>query len=79
MYNELVKHRNYTVLWIEMKNLDEMDLGHLVRIGNAHIFVLIDNAQELTKMDFDMVRSVRRFISTPQRAACLAFSPYKRT
>ena len=69
MYNELVKHRNYTVLWIEMKSLDEMDLGHLVRIGNAHTFVFIDNAQELTKTDFDMVRSVRRFISTPQRAA----------
>lgn len=70
MYNELVKHCNYTVLWIEMKSLDEMDLGHLVRIGNAHImFVLIDNAQELTKTDFDMVRSVRRFINTPQRAA----------
>ena len=52
-----------------MKSLDEMDLGHLVRIGNAHIFVFIDNAQELTKTDFDMVQSVRRFISTPQRAA----------
>ena len=47
VYNELVKRCDYTVLRIDLKNLDEIDLGHLVRVGNAHIFVLIDNAQEL--------------------------------
>ena len=53
VYNELVKRRDYTVLWIDMKNLDEIDLGHLVRVGNAHIFVLINNAQVLRLTETD--------------------------
>ena len=49
-------------------------LDYLLSVRNNHIIVLIDNAQELAKVEFDMVRSVRHFINTSPRATCLAFS-----
>ena len=49
-------------------------LDYLLSVRNNHIMVLIDNAQELAKVEFDMVRSVRHFINTSPRATCLAFS-----